>query len=196
MKNLRYRDRTSTGASNPMYKAGACCERQIEISSSLTHFPVCFYPLWLPCNWSYLVTHSIYYNGSKFVHTRRWWHHRPASEESWHSGLRPTQKLIVKSILSSTTRVLSEIMGTSTEDNGQAEKLTIDNVEYVEVAKLARKGRSKNRSSIWKIGVELKKVDDKSKWWLCLACKEKKILQSSMPLRQQEHFAILKRHTR
>ena len=72
------------------------------------------------------------------------------------------------------SRVLSEIMGTGTEDNGQADKLTIDNVEYVEVAKLARKGRSKNRSSIWKIGVELKKVDDKSKWWLCLACKEKK----------------------
>src|ERR1700735_939098 len=94
------------------------------------------------------------------------------------------------------SRVLSEIMGTGTEDNGQADKLTIDNVEYVEVAKVARKGRSKNRSSIWKIGVELKKVDDKSKWWLCLACKEKFFFQSLMPLRQQEHFATSKSHTR
>jgi len=75
--------------------------------------------------------------------------------------------------------LLSEILGesesaieTATEDNGKEDKLTIDGRKYVEVAKLARKGASRNRSSVWKLGIELKR-DDGAKCWQCLVCKRR-----------------------
>jgi hypothetical protein len=65
-------------------------------------------------------------------------------------------------------------------DNDNSEIiLTIDGTEYVEVKKIARKtskGTGGKRSSVWKLGIELKRVRDGARFWQCLVCKRKKKL--------------------
>lgn len=59
-------------------------------------------------------------------------------------------------------------------DDDEPTRLFIDGTEYVQTAGLAhpiRKGGGKKSSSIWKLGVELKKVEDGTKFWQCSVCK-------------------------
>jgi len=63
---------------------------------------------------------------------------------------------------------------TAASDNHEQNSLFIDGNEYVETRNLARptrKGSGKKKSSVWKLGVELKRVDDGAKFWQCLVCK-------------------------
>jgi len=65
-----------------------------------------------------------------------------------------------------------------TVERGQARNnsLFIDGSEYVETtnpARPTRKGGGKKKSNVWKLGVELKKVDDDTNFWQCLICKRK-----------------------
>jgi hypothetical protein len=60
-------------------------------------------------------------------------------------------------------------------NNDKQNSLFIDGKEYVESTNLARpirKGGGKKSSSIWKLGVELKRVDDGAKFWRCMICKK------------------------
>ena len=63
-----------------------------------------------------------------------------------------------------------------TGDDDEGSTLIIDGKEYVETQNLARpirKSSSKKSSSIWKLGIELKRVDDSAKFWQCVLCKKK-----------------------
>jgi hypothetical protein len=44
----------------------------------------------------------------------------------------------------------------------------------VEAKKIARQPRKGKKSSVWKLGVELKRVSDDAKFWQCLICKHMK----------------------
>ena len=56
-------------------------------------------------------------------------------------------------------------------DNGKHNSLFIDGSGYV--ARPTRKSDGKKKSNVWKLGVELKKVDDDTNSWQCLICKRK-----------------------
>ena len=63
-----------------------------------------------------------------------------------------------------------------TGDDDEGSTLIIDGKEYVEtqnLARLIRKSSSKKSSSIWKLVIELKRVDDSAKFWQCVLCKKK-----------------------
>ena len=54
-------------------------------------------------------------------------------------------------------------------------KVILDGKEYIETKHLARpvrKGGAAKSSSIWRLGTELKRVDDGVKFWQCLICKK------------------------
>jgi hypothetical protein len=58
------------------------------------------------------------------------------------------------------------------DEHGNGERsLVIDGTEYVEAKSVARKSRKGKRSSVWKLGIELKRVEDGAKFWQCLICK-------------------------
>ena len=62
-------------------------------------------------------------------------------------------------------------------DDDERSTLLIDGMEYVETQNLARpirKSSAKKSSNIWKLGIELKRVDDGVKFWQCTLCKKKK----------------------
>jgi hypothetical protein len=77
------------------------------------------------------------------------------------------------------SNLLSEVLSessTAAGDNHEQNSLFIDGNEYVETRNLARptrKGGGKKKSCVWKLGVELKRVDDGAKFWQCLVCKKK-----------------------
>ena len=59
----------------------------------------------------------------------------------------------------------------------ETESLLIDGIEYIETKTLARpirKGKAKKTSNIWKLGIELKRVNDNAKFWQCTICKKTK----------------------
>jgi len=62
-------------------------------------------------------------------------------------------------------------------DDEEQSSLIINGQEYVETQDLARPirgSRAKKSSSIWKLGTELKRVDDGVRFWQCLLCKKQK----------------------
>jgi hypothetical protein len=62
-------------------------------------------------------------------------------------------------------------------DDEERSSLLIDGMEYVETQSLActiRSGKSKKSSIIWKVGIELKRVNDGVKFWQCTVCNKTK----------------------
>lgn len=71
------------------------------------------------------------------------------------------------------SEVFSQSTQATTGDNDEPKSQFIDGKEYIESMNLARpirKGRGKS-SSVWRLGIELKRVDDGAKFWQCLICK-------------------------
>ena len=72
------------------------------------------------------------------------------------------------------SKVFSQSTQATTGDDDKPNSQFIDGKEYIESMNLAcliRKGHRKKSSSVWRLGVELKRVDDGMKFWQCLVCK-------------------------
>lgn len=72
------------------------------------------------------------------------------------------------------SEVFSQSTQATTGDNDEPNSQFIDGKEYIESTNLARpirKGHRKKSSSVWRLGIELKRVDDGAKFWQCLVCK-------------------------
>jgi hypothetical protein len=93
-------------------------------------------------------------------------------EPSFTMDIDSIENLLYNLNINTDDEVSSQSPGTD-DVNENDSVLIVDDIEYVEAKNVARKTRkgTGKRSIVWKLGIELKRVEDEARFWQCLVCK-------------------------